>query len=167
MAYTDHFRLVDDVASHFDTVVASVDPFLQSRYVGFYAIAAAAVIELAVKEIIISFASSHNQLFGQYCQVKYERINGRVSYDDLCKEHIGSFGTRRVKRFKRIMRSVEFLHLKHRAISVKRAYENLLTCRHKFAHEGAIPQQTAYSDVKAGFECGKVVLACLVRSLET
>lgn len=165
MAYADHFRLVDDVSSHFDEAVASVDPFLQSRYVGFYAVAAAAVMELAVKELIIEFAAAHHELFGEYCRTKYERINGRISFEDICKEHLKPFGALRVKRFKRILRTVEYWNLTHRSLSVKKAYENLFTCRHMFAHEGAVPDQTAYSDVKSGFESGKIVLACLARAL--
>ncbi|MFA5941559.1 MAG: HEPN domain-containing protein [Sinimarinibacterium sp.] len=165
MAYADHFRLVDDVAVHFDGVVASVDPFLQSRYVGFYAVAAAAVMELAVKEIMIEYAKAHHPLFGEYCRARYERINGRVGFDDLCKEHLKSFGSRPLKTFKRIVRFVDYWHLKHKGYSVKKAYENLLTCRHAFAHEGHVPEQTAYSDIKQSFESGKIMLACLAKAL--
>lgn len=166
MAYADHFRLVDDIAVHFDEAVASVEPFLQSRYVGFYAVAAAAVVELAVKEIVIEYARAHHPLFGEYCRSRYERINGRVGFDDLCKEHLKSFGAKPLMTFKRIVRFVDYWHLKHRGYSVKRAYENLFTCRHAFAHEGHVPEQTAYSDIKQSFESGKIILACLAKSLK-
>lgn len=166
MAYADHFKLVDDVASHFDGAVAAVDPFLQTRYVGFYAVAAATVMELAVKEIVIQYAFRHHRLFGEYCRFKYERINGRVNYDDICNEHLKSFGDMRVKRFKRILRFVDYWTLKHRGYSAKSAYKNLFTCRHKFAHEGKLSDQITYSEIKQSYDSGKLVMACLARALE-
>lgn len=165
MAYTTHFSLVDDVAKHLDEVVAGVDPFLQSRYVGFYSVASAAVVELAVKDIIVAFASSHGKLFGDYCRSKYERINGKVSYDDLCKDHLKPFGQVYVKRFKRIVRAADYYFLKTHNYSVKKSYETLFTCRHSFAHQGLVPDQISFDDVKTGYVCGKVMLACLERAL--
>lgn len=165
MPYTVHFRLVDDVSLHFDQAVANVDPFLRSRYVGFYAVASAAVVELAVKDIFVEFAASHGTLFGNYCRTKYERINGKVGFDDLCKEHLKPFGMTYVKRFKRIVRAVDYRYMTKRNFSVKKSYETLFTCRHSFAHEGLVPEQISFDDVKQGYACGKVILACLERAL--
>ena len=52
MAYQDHFKLADDMISHLDSVVGGItDSFVTSRYVGFVAVAAVTVYELAIKEI--------------------------------------------------------------------------------------------------------------------
>jgi RiboL-PSP-HEPN len=165
MAYTDHFRLVDDVTSHFDGTVAAVDAFLQSRYVGFYSITSAAVIELALKEIIITFASRNNQLFGGYVEAKYEQINGRIGLKSIMGEHLGPFGTKYQKRFQRLLNRVDNIELRRRRFAIKASYGNLLACRHRFAHEGSIPSSSSYTDVKRGFDAGKIVLACLAKTL--
>lgn len=165
MTYTNHFRLVDDVTSHFDAEVAAVDAFIQSRYVGFYSVASAAVIELALKEIIISFATANNQLFGGYVEAKYEQINGRIGLKNIDTEHLGPFGAKYQKRFERLLDRVDKIELKRRRFAVKASYGNLLACRHRFAHEGAIPPSSSYADVKRGFEAGKIVLACLAKTL--
>lgn len=165
MAYTDHFRLVDDVTIHFDDAVLAVDAFIQSRYVGFYSVAAAAVVELALKEIIISFATANNPLFGGYVESKYEQINGRIKLDHIRDDHLDPFGDRYKRRFKRLLDRVERIELRRRKFSVKSSYTNLLNCRHEFAHGGSIPSHSTYVEVKKGFDAGKIVLACLAKVL--
>jgi hypothetical protein len=165
MAYTDHFRLVDDVTAHLDGVVAAVDAFTQSRYVGFYSVSAAAVVELALKEIIISFATANHPLFGGYVEAKYEQINGRIKLGHITADHLSPFGEKYKKRFERLINRVEQIELRRHRFSVKNSYANLLNCRHKFAHEGSIPVYSSYADVKKGFEAGKVVLGCLAKAL--
>lgn len=165
MAYTDHFHLIDDVSSHFDGVLSGVDPIVKSRYAGFYAVTSAAVLELALKEIVIAFAESNHRLFGEYVAAKYERINGRIGLDDCHKEHLKPFGDQFRRAFKSRLAGVERHFLRSRGVSIKTSYENLLTCRHAFAHEGAVPATATYEEVKQGFESGKVVMQCLSRTL--
>lgn len=165
MSYTDHFHLVDDVSTHFDGVLVGIDPLLKSRYTGFYAVTSAAVLELALKEIVIDFALANNRLFGDYVASKYERINGRISLEDCQKEHLKPFGDRFRKAFKARLLGVERYYLAKNGISIKASYENLLTCRHTFAHEGKVPATATYEEVKQGFEAGKVVMLCLSRTL--
>lgn len=164
MAYTDHFRLVDDVSVHFDGVLAG-DPLLKSRYAGFYAVTSAAVLELALKQIVVDFASANHTLFGDYVASRYERINGRISVDDCHKEHLKPFGERFKRVFKARLNRIELHFLRTRGVSVKSSYETLLTCRHAFAHEGAVPATATYEEVKRGFEAGKIVMRCLARTL--
>lgn len=165
MPYTDHFHLVDDVTAHFDGLLVGIDPLLKSRYTGFYAVTCAAILELALKEIVVHFAQTNNQLFGDYVASKYERINGRISLDDCHKEHLKPFGDRFRKAFKSRLIGVERHFLAKQGISIKYSYENLLTCRHTFAHEGKVPATATYEEVKQGFESGKVVMLCLSRTL--
>lgn len=165
MAYQDHFRLVDDVSTHFDGAVNAVDPFLQSRYVGFYAIASAAVVELALKEIIVGFAQKNHSLFGGYVANYYERINGRVTLSQINSEHLKPFGQKFQRRFKNLLKRVDSYYIVKHGYSVKLSYEALFTCRHQFAHEGSVPDSSGYADIKQGYEAGKVVLACLAKTL--
>jgi hypothetical protein len=165
MSYTDHFHLVDDVSSHFDGVLSGLDPLLKSRYAGFYAVTSAAVLELALKEIVIAFAQTKHPLFGEYVASKYERINGRIGLDDCHKEHLKPFGENFRAVFKARMTNVERHFLVKKGVSIKSSYANLLTCRHSFAHEGAVPATATYEEVKQGFEAGKIVMMCLSRTL--
>lgn len=165
MGYKDHFRLVDDVTAHLDAAVVAVDAFTQSRYVGFYSVAAAAVVELALKEIIISFATSNHPMFGGYVQSKYEQINGRIKLAHIKDDHLDPFGEKYKKRFHKLLDRVERTELRRRKFSVKSSYTNLLNCRHAFAHEGSIPAHSTYSEVKKGFDAAKIVLACLAKTL--
>lgn len=166
MPYTDHFRLVDDVTAHFDASVGNADPFIQSRYVGFYSVAAAAVVELALKEIVISYAVSRNHVFGDYVEYKYDQINGRIKVAAMLNEHLAPFGKHYQDRFKSLLDRVDQIELKRRQVAIKASYGNLLACRHKFAHEGSVPSSTSYSDVKRGFDAAKIVLRCFAKTLD-
>lgn len=165
MAYIGHFKLVDDVSCHFDGMVTSVNPFLQSRYVGFYAVASAAVLELALKEVISDFAKNKHAMFGTYVVARYERINGRISLEDVVKEHLKPFGKRYQTGFKDRLKGLDRYSIVKCGFSVRNSYEALLTCRHQFAHEGSVPDTLTYADVKNGFEAGKAVMGCLARTL--
>lgn len=165
MAYRGHFQLVDDVSGHFDSMVNAADPFLQSRYVGFYAVASAAVLELALKQVISDFAKQKHPLFGDYIASRYERINGRISVEDVIKEHLRPFGTGYQTGFKNRLKAVDRYGIAKHGFSVKSSYESLLTCRHKFAHEGDVPSTVSYLDIKNGFLAGKAVMGCIARTL--
>lgn len=165
MPYSDHFKLVDDVSAHFDATVAAVDPLIRSRYAGFYAVASAAVLELALKEIIISFARSEHPLFGDYLDYRYEQINGRIKLVHIRDDHLKPFGVRYRLRFDHLLNRVDRYCLVRKRYSIIASYGNLLVCRHTFAHEGVVPPSTSYEEVKQGFEAGKVVMSCLSHSL--
>ncbi len=166
MAYQDHFRLVDDVSVHFDGTVGGIDAFLLSRYVGFYAVASAAVIELALKEIVISFAKHNHPLFGTYIEDRYDQINGRIKIGHITQDHLRPFGDNYVKRFERLLKRVDDHCIRSKRFSVKGSYGSLIACRHDFAHAGTIPANAGYADIKTGFEAGKIVLACLAKTLK-
>jgi hypothetical protein len=166
MAYSKHFQLVDDVAAHFDIVVNSADAFLQSRYVGFYAVAAAAVLELALKEIVVEFARHHHALFGDYMASSYEQVRGQIRIAHITGKHLKPFGGKFQDRFRDLLKEMDQLSICESGYSVNLSYEALLTCRHKFAHEGSVPATTSYADIKNGFSAGKVVMECLAKTLE-
>lgn len=165
MTYTSHFHLIDDVSAHLDGVVATVDAFTKSRYVGFYAISATAVIELSVKTIITDFAVANNSILGCYISEKYRKLNAKVSLGDL-EQHLAPFGDSYRSRFKELLGRVEDIGLRRYRSSVKSTYGNLLSCRHQFSHEGKVPNNSTYEEVKKGFAASKAVLYCLSESLK-
>jgi hypothetical protein len=166
MGYHDHFALVDDVSAHFDEAVGAVTPMLASRYTGLYAVSSAAVLELAFKSIIVDFATRMNPVFGDYVSSRYEQVNGRIKVRAICDEHLKPFGEGYKIRFERLLKRIDASSVARRQGSLISAYGNLLTCRHMFAHEGVIPANSTYDEVKKGYSAGKLVMACLSKALE-
>ncbi|WP_459040892.1 HEPN domain-containing protein [Stenotrophomonas sp. PSU-St19] len=152
--------MVDDVVAHLDGAVASADSFTKSRYAGFYAVSVATVIELSVKQIVVEFANSKSPVFGGYINRKFDRLNARVSYKDL-KGMLEEFGGSYSSSFDQLVKGADESSMRARNGSIVASYGNLITCRHKFAHEGEVPNNSTYEEVKKGFAAGKVILECL------
>ena len=161
-SHARHFALVDDVVDHFDAAVTGLGPELASRYAGLFAVSSVAVLELALKDVITGFAKSRDGVFGDYIEAKYASTNARIKLTQIREEHLKPFGSMYVDNFNKHLARAERLALKRYRFSVVQRYSNLITCRHKFAHEG---QATCtYGDAKDGFAAGKVVIWCLARS---
>lgn len=164
MPYKRHYKLVDDVTDHFDEVTQGIDPFIGSRYVGFFAVASVSVIELAYRQIIVDFATNAHPTFGAFFSEHYKRTNARVKFEDISKD-LKRLGGNYHARFWKILERVQNYEIRRNSFSVKDSYSSLIQCRHDFAHEGAIPQNIGYADVKGGYRAGKIVLACLAKTL--
>lgn len=166
MAYTDHFRLADDLIAHLNPIVAQiVDPFIASRYSGFVSVAAVTVFELAIKEIFFDFGEAKHRVLGTFTRSYFERINGRIKYDALHKEYVSRFGDKYVTRFKKNMAVVERNYLAANRRSVFSSYANLIEWRNSFAHEGTIPTYATYADIVEAYTVGKEMIHCLARSM--
>lgn len=169
MSYVDRFQLVDGLTPHLDTVMLATpapDPFLASRYVGFLCVSAVTVIELAVRDILIEFASKKHRVFGVFCNERYERLNGRVTLKDLRENHVKKFGNKYVERFSQMLEAEELRELAASGRSIKSSYGNLITWRHSYAHQGVLPANASYLEAKQGFELGKDVLHCLDKAMK-
>ena len=161
---TKHFALVDDVVDHFDDAVVGLGPELASRYAGLFAVSSVAVLELALKDVIVGFARKRDGVFGDYIEARYEKTNARITLRHIREEHLKPFGALYVARFNAQLERAERSVLRWYRFSMKQRYSNLITCRHTFAHEG---QATCtYGDTKDGFRAGKVVIRCLSLALK-
>lgn len=162
MPYSDHFKLTDDLIVHLDSILSSVsDPFIESRYTGFLAVSSVTVLELAMKTMFCDFASAKHKVLANFCSQYFERINGRIRLKDIKSEYLIKFGAKYQLRFERALDKLERDRLRAAGVSISASYGNLLTCRHTFAHQGQIPSNASYSEVKRGYECGKEVMDCL------
>lgn len=160
--YTDRFSLADDYITHLDGMMAGIaDPFIQSRYLGFIAISAVTVYELAIKDIFFSFADKKHVVLGNTTRAKFEKINGRIQLKSLKGEHIGPFGEKYIKRFGKKLEERENQSLRSGSGSVKAAYGNIISWRHTFVHSGEAPTTTNYNEVKRAYQAGKDVLHAL------
>jgi hypothetical protein len=166
MAYQDHFKLADEMIVHLNTVVGGiVDPFIASRYIGFVAIAAVTVYELAIKEIFIEFGEKKHKVLGVFTRSHFDRINGRIKTQIIRDEYINRFGPNYVKRFKKKLDEAETSNLRTRGISVISSYANIITWRNDFAHGGKIPSTVTYTEVIQSYEAGKEIIRCLAETM--
>jgi len=167
VAYADHFKLADDLIAHLTPAVPGIaDPFLASRYSGFVAVAAVTVYELAVKEILCTFGESKHAVLGNFTRNYFERINGRIKYRVLHEEYVFSFGDKYVRRFKKLVAKREREVLIAQRKSILTSYDNIITWRHLFAHEGQIPTNATYAEAVDAYQMGKEVIECLASSMK-
>jgi hypothetical protein len=166
MAYPDHFLHADDIVRHLNIIIPTItDPLLTAKYVGFVSIAAVTVYELAVKDIFIEFARGKHKLLGNFTEVYFDRINGRIKLSVITDDYIAKFGRKYQIRFRQKIeqRSKVYLQQNHR--DIKSSYANLITWRNDFAHEGRINSTTTYNEVIQAYEDGKEIIHCLAASM--
>lgn len=160
MPYTDRFTATDDLIRHLATVIPSItDAQLQANYAGFLAVSAVTVFELAVKDIFNDFSARKDTAFGNFTSSHFSRLNGRIKLDDLRKDHIKAFGQTYLDDFKRISDLREAVVMRASRISMKGAYNDLITCRHQYVHEGNMT--LTFTEVQTYFGHGKTLLECL------
>lgn len=100
MGYTNHFQLADDYIEHLDVMMSSIsEPFIKSRYVGFLAVSAVTVFELAIKTIFAEFAAKKHRVLETFTNAYFERINGRIKTSIIKEEYISKYGEKYVKQF--------------------------------------------------------------------
>ena len=166
MTYLNNFKHADDLVAHLNLVIPTIaDPLLQSKYIGFVSVSAVTVYELAVKEIFITFATKKHKVLGNFTGAYFDRINGRIKIKDIRSEYISKFGSKYEKRFLRIIehRSDEILSTAKR--DIRSAYNNLITWRNDFAHEGKLNITATYAEVIQSYEDGKEVIHCLAQTM--
>jgi len=166
MAYANNFTHADDVVRHLNGVVPALgDPLLQAKYVGFVAVAAVTVYELAVKEIFITFGQKKHRALGAFTESYFDRINGRIKLQILKDDYVVRFGERYKTRFSKNLevRAHSFLATHRR--DILSAYGNIITWRNDFAHEGKIRTTETYPAVVQAYEDGKEVIHCLAESM--
>ncbi|WP_146750215.1 HEPN domain-containing protein [Komagataeibacter rhaeticus] len=166
MTYTDRFVQVEDYLAHLDPMMASIsDPFVQGRYIGFIATSAVTAYELAIKDIFYAFADKKNSVLGNLTRARFSRLNGKIKLDDLKREHVKSFGEKYLVRFKRNLEIADDAYVRVHRNSPKTAYNNVITWRHTFVHEGEPPNTTNYPEIKKNYLAGKEVIHCLFRTM--
>ncbi|WP_062184439.1 HEPN domain-containing protein [Sphingopyxis sp. C-1] len=166
MAYSDRFTLVEDYLAHVDPLMAGLeDPFVEARYTGFIATSAVTAYELAIKDIFYEFAEKKHVVLGSVTRAKFSRMNGRIKLKELKDEHVKMFGSRYLDRFGRNLERAENDYVRAHSKSPKSAYNNVITWRHQFVHEGTLPNTTNYVEIKDQYIAGKEVIHCLFRTM--
>ena len=98
--YSDYFKLNDDLIQHLDLVLGSLnDPFIESRYTGFLAVSSVTVLELGLKAIFNDFSKVQHPLLANFCEVHFEKINGRIRLENIIGDYVPRFGPTYLTKF--------------------------------------------------------------------
>lgn len=166
MSYDKHFKHADDVIAHLNIITPLItDDLLKAKYVGFVAVVAVTVYELAIKEVFIEFGSKKHNVFGTFTEAHFYRLNGRIKLADIKGEHIKKFGERYKNRFEKKLKiiSKDFVQTEKR--DLQSSYSNLIQWRHDFAHKGKINANATYEDAVTAYEDGKKIIQCLAETM--
>ena len=166
MSYQNHFVIADNMITHLSSIInARTDPFISSRYIGFVSVSAVTVYELALKEIFIDFAQKKHNVFGTYAKTHFDRINGRIKYQSIKDDYIKKFGNKYLKRYKKKMSLIEKDYLLNHHKSIITSYNNLITWRNDFAHEGNVPNTVTFNEVVESYRLGKELIKCVADTM--
>jgi hypothetical protein len=164
MSYVDRYSSADQTIGHLASIVGTVDVALRAQYVGFAAVCAITVYELALKDVFYDFASKKHLGYGHFVERYFRRVNGNIAIRAIKDEYLPRFGEKYSKRFDSLLSGEEARSLLVQ-VSVKSSYGNLITWRNEFAHEGRVPTNATFQEVQRSYERGKVVIECLARAL--
>lgn len=166
MAYSDHFRHADDVIVHLNGLVPGLtDALLRVKYTGFVTVSAVTVYELAIKEIFCEFGRKKHKVLGVFTESHFERINGRVTLNNIRDDYCAKFGDVYVERFKKQLEATAKTHLTAHRRDIRSAYSNLIIWRNAFAHEGSMPATATYAEAVQSYQDGKQVIHSLAASM--
>ena len=166
MPYADNFQHADGIVIHLNTIVPTLtDPILRVKYIGFIAVAAVTVYEMAIKSIFIDFANKKHKVLGHFTEAYFERINGRIRIVNIREEYITRFGERYLNRFNVKLEQYANDYLRRHKRDIRSSYSNLIKWRNDFAHEGTIRTTATYPEAVQAYEDGKEVIRCLAETM--
>ena len=166
MAYQDQFRHADEVIAHLSGLVVTVqDPLLKIKYIGFVSVAAITVYEMAIKCIFIDFATQKHKVLEAMTKSHFERINGRVKPSNIKDDYIPMFGQKYLDRYKKKLALSRAAYLLNNKRDFLNSYNNLITWRNDFAHEGRLTTTVTFEEVVQAYRDGKEVIRCLADTM--
>ena len=95
----------------------------------------------------------------------FSRINGRISSGEIADSYVAKFGDRYKKRFRGRRDEAEKRFLKSDRVSILSSYNNVITWRNQFAHEGTIPNTVTFQEMKKSYNYGKQLIHCLATTM--
>lgn len=166
MDYAQHFQHADEIIEHLTPlVIGAKNPLLEAKYTGFLTVAAVTTYELAVKSIFISFAQSKHKVLGSFTESHFNRINGRIKIENIRNDYVRKFGDKYLKKFNNNLKKTGSLYLRNNQREITSSYDNLITWRNDFAHEGRIRAKSTFAEATRAYNDGKKVIECLAESM--
>jgi hypothetical protein len=143
MKFAAVYKRYLDRASHLtESVVRYAPPpgddpsGLRANLAGLLCTAYVAAFECSIKEILTTFASETHSVLGNFVAHNMDRINGRIKIDNISRDYIRPFGDKYEAKFKELIKTTEDTILIQNRKSVRNCYENIISWRNDFAHNG-------------------------------
>ncbi|NDV26897.1 HEPN domain-containing protein [Desulfovibrio sp. JC010] len=160
MPYSARFTHADDLIADISNLQRSSEPMLKSKYAGVVSVLAASVYECAVKKILLSFARSRDQVFFNYVQKSFSKINARIAIKSLKNDYLKNFGDAYRDAFSDLLETEDDLYLRNTGKSITSSYSNLIIWRHAFVHDAECPINATLEEAIESYELGKKVIEC-------
>lgn len=131
-----HLKKIDELALEISKYVPPENIGAQTfraDLAGLLVVAIAASYEACVKETLINYAARHHAAFGSFAQNNYNKINSRISVNDL-KRYAKLFDERIERKFKTRLSERKERISKRLGINIENRFHQLLDWRHDFAH---------------------------------
>lgn len=133
-----HIERVETLAQEIEKFVpngqADVVSF-RADLAGLLVVGIAAAYESCVKDTMVAYAYRHHDNFGQFTSNRFSKLSSRIKINDLysyARDFNPDIGT----RFKnRLSAKAERIKVSM-GVNIKDRYEQLLSWRHDYAHEG-------------------------------
>lgn len=153
MAYTDKFQPTDELINEINTLKSHISQVALSKFAGAISVSAVTSYELAIKEILIDYASNKHNSFGIFIQNYLSRLNGRIQISYI-KDEIKKFDNTLAEKFEAKIGDVEKVEP-----SVRSCYQNLIQGRHSYVHANQI--NLSYDECIQDYELGKKIIDAL------
>jgi len=137
--YKEHLewarKLTTDVLGFAPPPSPATDSF-RADLAGLLCTAYIAALECCIKAIFTSFSREIHAVLGNVAEYHFERLSSKIHIDTIRKVYAGQFGEFYRLKFQELLDNKESEFLTRSGRSLREAYNNLLTWRHAFAHEG-------------------------------
>jgi hypothetical protein len=127
--------LTQDVLQHAPPSGAAADRF-RADLAGLLSTSYVAALECCIKEIFNSFARSKHQLLASVTSFHFDRINSAIHCNTIADKYTLQFGEPYRRKFRQLLKDEEAKVLATDKTSMLEAYQNIITWRHAFVHEG-------------------------------
>jgi hypothetical protein len=160
--YAPHLKRAEDLTANVLKFAPPPGPegdAFRADLAGLLAIAYVAAFENCVKAIFIAFGTATNPILGSVTEHHFQKLASKIHYDFLGDGYAVQFGQAYKAEYLKCLNAQEAQVLAASQVSMKGAYANILTWRHKFAHEGVM--LTTLEEVTAAYPTAKRVIEAL------
>jgi len=160
--YAPHLKRAEDLTENVLKLAPAPGPetdAFRADLAGLLAIAYVAAFENCVKSIFVAFSSATHPVLASVTEHHFDRLASKIHYDFIGSEYTAQFGNAYKAEYIKCLNDSEQDSMQKYQVSIKRSYSNILTWRHKFAHEGLM--LTTLEEVTAAYPNAKRVIEAL------
>lgn len=159
------FEQIDLIIVEVDLLVkgGDVTPLVASRMAGLISVMAVAAFEMRIKELLVSFSTKRDLVFGTFVSQHYGKLNGRIKIEHLKGDSLTKFGNSFKEKFtnelSKLSKDAQLNNLPDPAVY----YDNLIVRRHDFVHE--LKTEISYEEAKIFYSSGVAIIEAFEKAL--